>query len=415
MQARNVLVITPQFAPDFGPSAPIYTWLAEDLQRMGCRVSVVTAFPHYAGAGDRFPQSGKFWSCETVNGIRIIRTCVYSVPKGALWGRLIYHASFNLFSTLAAFRVKAPDVVLADAPTLWSGLPLTIKAILPGIPYIYIMHDIYPDVLTQLGLMKNPGLIRLIEHIEEYFYERAAHISVLSEGFRENLLKKGVPADKIAVIPICVDTDVIKPLPRNNEIRTRWGLGDEFVVLYAGNIGLSQGLDCIVDASRQLEDYPDVIFILVGEGAMKSALERKVINAELQNRVRFYPFLPRDEVPMLYAIADVCLVSLKKNIVVESVPSKTYTILASGRPIIAAVDPNTEVSRLIKATQCGLSIQAETPEALVEAILHLYKNPGLRTRMGNRGRDFVVKNNSRQMAAENYHRLIDKVVDGHRQ
>jgi colanic acid biosynthesis glycosyl transferase WcaI len=411
MQAPNVLVVTPQFAPDFGPSAPIYTWLAEDLQRMGCQVCVVTAFPHYAGAGDRYRLSGRLFTSESVNGIRIIRAYVYSVPKGALWARLVYHASFNIFSTLAAFKVKTPDVVLADAPTLWSGLPLTIKAILPGTPFIYIMHDIYPDVLTQLGYIKNPKLIEIIERIEEYFYNKSAHISVLSEGFRENLLRKGVPEDKIAVIPICVDTDVIRPLPRMNELRTRWGLRDEFVVLYAGNIGLSQGLDFIIDAARQLINYPDVIFILVGEGATKAALQEKAQQANLRNRVRFYPFLPREQVPMLYAISDVCLVSLKKDIVVESVPSKTYTILASGRPIIAAVDPNTEVSRLIDTAQCGLCVQAENPAALAEAILQLYKDPGLRTHMGNRGREFVVKHNSREVAAENYYKLINNVVN----
>jgi colanic acid biosynthesis glycosyl transferase WcaI len=408
----KVLIITPQYAPDYGPSAPIYTWLSEDLARAGCEVTVVTAFPHYAGADVTYPTPKKLFAEERRDGVRIIRTYVYTVPKAALWGRLLYHGSFNLFSTLAALGVKKPDIVFADAPTLWSGLSLLLKSILPRVPFIYIMHDIYPDVLSRLGVLRNPRLIGLIERVEEYYYDRSAGISVLSEGFKENLSRKGVPESKISVIPVCVDVEFFRPLPRENELREKWGLQDRFVVSYAGNMGHSQALDTAIRAALDLRDHPEIVFVLVGEGASKPALQILVEKNGLEDRVRFFSFLPREEVPLIYALSDVCLVSLKRELVIESVPSKTYTIMASGRPILATVDQNTEVGQLLNDARCGFCTPPEDADSLAEAILNLYGDSALRREMGVRGRDYAVKHYAREVAAGRYYSLIEQAVNG---
>ena len=413
MQHTKVLVVTPQYAPDFGPSAPIYTALCEDLVRMECDVTVVTAFPHYAGSEAWYRKSKRLIEEDQLDGVHVLRTYVYTVPKGSLWRRLLYHASFNVFSTLAALRAGKPDIVLADAPTLWSGLPLMVMAILPRVPFVYVVHDIYPDVLLRLEVLTNRRLISLIERVERFFYDRAVQVSVLSPGFKENLLRKGVPEDKIVMIPACVDVEFIRPLPRENELRDRWGLANKFVVLYAGNIGLSQGLDIALEAAKLLIHYPDIVFALVGEGATKPVLQAMAEENGLSN-VRFFPFQPRENVPLIYALADVCLVSLKCNIVVESVPSKTYTIMASGRPIIAIVDQNTETGCLLTQAQCGLCTKPENADALAQAILRLYEDDSLRNDMGRRGRDFVVEHYSRQVASKQYHTLIQHFVNGDR-
>ncbi len=177
MKRTRVLVITAQYAPDFGPSAPIYTALCEDLAQLGYDVTVVTGFPHYGGSNAYYHSPKRPIVEEWINDVRVIRSFVYTIPKSTLWLRLLYHASFNLSSTLAAVGVKRPDIVLADAPTLWSGLPLLVKSILPGIPFIYIVHDIYPDVLVRLEVLKNPGLISFIEKIENcgFLYSRTFH------------------------------------------------------------------------------------------------------------------------------------------------------------------------------------------------------------------------------------------------
>lgn len=407
----KILVITPHYAPDHGPSAPIFTALCEDLHGLGYDVTVITTFPHY----DRIVQANHHAKGliqeEYLNGVRVLRTYVFTVPKGALWGRLLYHASVNLFSTWASFRIRKPDIVLADAPTLWSGLPLLVKAVFPKVPFIYIVYDIYPDVLTRLGILRNPHLVRLIERVEKFFYDRSSWVSVLSEGFKENLVSKGVPQDKIAVIPVCVDVEFIRPLPHENELKKRWGLANKFVVLYAGNIGLSQGLETVLHAANLLSLYPDIVFVLVGEGATKPALQAKAEELGLSN-VKFFPFQSPEDVPLVYSLADICLIALKRNIIVESVPSKTYTIMASARPIVATVDRNTEVGSLLEKAECGLCVEPENPEALASTILQLYKDDALRRDMGERGREYVITYYPRQFAAKQYHTLIQGLTPG---
>ena len=402
---ERVLVITPQYAPDFGPSAPIYTALCEDLQRLGCRVTVVTAFPHYAKADALYPRSGRLFREEIRNGVRVIRTYVYTVPQTSLWRRLLYHASFNVFATLGLLRTGPTDIVIADAPTLWSGLPLLVRSFLGRKPFIYVIHDIYPDVLSRLGVLRDRRIINAIEKVEEIFYRKAAQISVLSEGFRDNLLAKGVPAGKISIIPVCVDTGLIRPVEGPNELRERWGLGGRFVALYAGNIGRSQGLETVIEAAALVRDHPEIVFVVVGEGAMKAPLEEAAALRGLDN-VRFFPFVPRESVPLVYDLADVCLILLKKDIVVESVPSKTYSIMAAERPFIATVDGATEVRALAEAAGCGLCVEPENAAALAEAVVRLSRDRSSGREMGRRGRELAVADYSREAGARTYLGLI---------
>jgi colanic acid biosynthesis glycosyl transferase WcaI len=407
MQPYRTLIITPHYAPDLGPSAPIFTALCEELANYGCDVQVVTGFPHYAGLDPRYKKLGRLIEEENKNGVRIIRTYVYSVPKAALWRRLLYLASINIFFTLGAMRVRKPDIVIADAPALWSGLPLLIKSILPGTPFIYVVYDIYPDVLYRLGVVKNEKIIHAIQQMEDYFYRRTAQVSVLSAGFKENLLGKGVQEEKITIIPACVDADFIQPLPHENTLSKQWELAGKFVVLYAGNMGFSQGLEVVVEVAKILQNYPDIVFVFVGDGATKSDLQALVTKDEISN-VSFYPFQPREDVPQIYGLADVCLVSLKKDIVAESVPSKTYTIMASGRPVIATVDENTETSQLLHRAGCGLCVAPGDAGALAEAILSLYKNRPLCVQMGDQGRRYVLDHYSKHVASEHYLDLIKR-------
>jgi colanic acid biosynthesis glycosyl transferase WcaI len=405
MQPIKVMVITPQYAPDFGPSTPIYTALCEDLQRLGLAVTVIAAFPHYAGSNRNFKYPRQFFMRYKSNGVRILRTYIYSMTRSSPLRRLLHYGSFNFSSAMAALAAEKPNILLADAPVLWSGMPLLMRAVSMGIPFIYVVHDIYPDVLLRLGVVTNKHLLKLFGAIENFFYKSASKVSVLSEGFSANLVGKGVPKDKIAIIPPCVDTDFIRPLSRENELRSIWKLQSKFVILYAGNFGLSQGLETILGSAEVLKTFKDIVFVFVGDGARRDALIDIAEKRGLSN-VRFFSFEPRERVPWVYALADICLVSLKRNIIVESVPSKSYTIMASGRPMLATVDSNTEVGRLINQVQCGLLVEPENPHALAQAIKGIYEDRLLGEEMGNRGRDYVVKNFSRQIAAMDYYKLI---------
>jgi colanic acid biosynthesis glycosyl transferase WcaI len=176
-------------------------------------------------------------------------------------------------------------------------------------------------------------------------------------------------------------------------------------VLYAGNIGFSQGLETVIQTAELLRDKSEIMFLIVGDGAMKPQLQTIVDAAGLSN-VRLLPFQPREAVPLIYALSDICLISLKRDIVVESVPSKTYSIMASGRPFIATVDRNSEVGVLVESANCGLCVESENAQGLAKAILKLYGDDNLRSEMGQQGRQYVVEKYSRRKAAEQYYRLV---------
>ena len=412
MPKTNVLVVTMQYAPDFGPSGPIFTALCEDLVTLGYDVTVITGVPNYNVSEIEPKYRGKLFFKETRNGVHLIRTYVYLVPKKALWRRLLYHGSFNILALLAEMRLKKPDIILADAPTLLSGLPLLWGSVFRKIPFIYIIQDIYPDVLSRLGYLKNPRVLKLIGDVEKFFYRRAKKVTVISEGFRQNLLRKGVPDEKISITPITADIDFIHPLPKESTLRAKWGLDGKFVVLYAGNLGLSQGLETVIDAARQLSNCPEIQFVLVGAGATQSHLQAMAEQLHLEN-IKFFPFQPREDVPLVYSIADVSLVCLKPEIVVESVPSKTYTIMASQRPIIAAVDASSEVGRLLREVNCGWSTPPGDSTALAQAILKLSQDQSQQDLMAKNGRAYVVANYSRQISSQKYSALIDESLMNH--
>ena len=335
--------------------------LAEDLGSFGHRVTVLTSFPHYDGNEIRKDYRGKIWAKETLDGITAIRTYLF-VPKhkNSIPGRFLNYMTWNLFSGLAGLLVGSHDILFAASPPLSNGTVASLIARIRGIPSIYCVQDIYPDIAVRLGVLKGKRAIRYFRDVEKRVYSSSAAISVISEGFRQNLLAKEVPDNKIHIIPNFVDTDFIHPEDRHNAFSTAHKLDDHFVVLFAGNMGLSQGLESVIEAALLLRDQREIVFSFVGNGTAKPSLMDLAETLKLKN-VRFSPFFPQRDIPELYASSDVCLVPLRKGFTEESVPSKTYTILSAARPVIASVDAGSEIWRLVEEAACGLCVEPENP------------------------------------------------------
>ena len=239
----RLLLLTLYFTPDIGANAVIMTKLAEQISSLGHEVTVVTAFPHYGANRIWQDYRGKLVQRDGHGDVRVPRVYLY-VPhhKSRLLGRVLNYVSFNVLSTIVGLLSGTQDVVLSPSPPLTIGLSAYLISRLRGIPYVYNVQDIHPDVAIRLGVLKNPRVIAFFKALERFVYAKAAAISVISEGFRRNLLAKGVPADKICVIPNFVDPGFVRPLPRHNGFSQTHDLDDRYVVLFAGNVGLSQGL-----------------------------------------------------------------------------------------------------------------------------------------------------------------------------
>lgn len=402
----RILLLSTYFAPDTSSNSVIVTDLAERLVEAGHAVTVVTTFPHYDinRIWDRY--RGRLVQRERNGNLDVFRTYVYLPQrKTNIVGRVWSYLSFNVLSFLVGLITGPCDVVLAPSPPLTNGGVAWLLSRLKGARFVYNVQDIYPDVAIKLGVLKSRRAIAFFSWLERFIYRKADAITVISEGFRRNLLAKGVPEEKLQLIHNFVDTKFMVPRPRHNRFSRDHGLDNRYVALFAGNVGLSQGLSTVLEASRLLQPHPDILCLIVGDGAGKADLVTQVEQAGLAN-VRFLPFQPRSMLPDMYATADVCLVPLKHGIAENSVPSKVYTIMAAARPLIASIDEGSDVWQFVQETGCGLVVPPEDPNAVADAILSLYHNRSLGREMGLKARDRVERDYTPQIVADKYTELF---------
>jgi colanic acid biosynthesis glycosyl transferase WcaI len=236
-------------------------------------------------------------------------------------------------------------------------------------------------------------------------------VVVISEWFRTRLLEKGVNSEKIWVIPNFVDTDFVRPRARRNGVAWRHELVDRFVVLYAGSFGLTQDFEAVLDAAERLAAFEDIRFVIVGDGARRAGLERDIAR-RAPRYVVLLPYQAHSVIPDLYATSDVGLIPLKQGGARDTVPSKVYTIMASARPVLAAVEPDTEMAWLVREAACGMVVPPECPEALARAIVARHTDRSRCRALGERGREYVVASHSRRAGCQRYDALLRELT-GH--
>ncbi|MFZ6021554.1 MAG: glycosyltransferase family 4 protein [Chloroflexota bacterium] len=404
VEKLKILLIVPHYEPDLGPSAPLFTLLSTELVKRGHHVCVLTTVPHYP-SGIVPPSFRTKWIQSSVeNGVEIYRVRVPSMNRSCLTARMLQFIAFQWGSTIRGLLLNY-DVVFAANPALWVWLPFTCLSVLRRKPAVFSVYDLYPDVGIRLGIFRSRMVIEVVRLLEKFCLQHAASVRIISESFRSGIRQFGIPNSKIRLIPDWVDTELIRPLPHHNSFTSQYNLNGHFIIQYAGNIGLSQGLDQILDAAQSLINYPDILFVLVGDGSGREKLERKAQKRNLTN-LRFIPFQPRQQLAEVLAAADVSLVVLREGVAYTAMPSKILSILASGRPVIACVDQGSETWNFIQRTGAGFCVPPDNPEKFLQAILTLHKNPDLRRQMGESGRRWVLQNHTPAIAAENMEQLF---------
>jgi colanic acid biosynthesis glycosyl transferase WcaI len=406
----RILIITPHYVPDGGPSAVLFSLLSNKLSDRGHNVTILTGVPHYPTGKILNQYRGLVIRKERTNNIKILRVPLPSLDRQKLFLRFFQFVCFQLGALFAGLFEKY-DIVLASNPALQTGLPFLFLGRLRGKPSIFSVHDVYPDVGIRLGILQNRLIVRLVETLEVLCYKRASKIRVLSESFIPAITRSNIKQSKIVLIYDWVDTDLIRPLPKENAFSKSYGMDKRFVVLYAGNLGLSQGLENIISAAEILAGNNDIMFVFVGDGADKKRLQHLVKMKKLTNVV-FIPFQERSRLPEVLASADISIVNLKKGISFNSLPSKIYSILASGRPIIACIDEGSDTWNLIQKSKSGVCLPPGDSKLLAKTILELKDNDELRRQLGENGRAYCISHHSPQYAAEKFLDLFDNLVKG---
>ncbi|MEH2040383.1 glycosyltransferase family 4 protein [Nostoc sp.] len=401
----RILIYSYNYYPEPIGIAPLMTELAEGLVKRGHEVRVVTAMPNYPERQIYQEYRGKWYVNEYKNGVQIQRSYVWIRPQPNLLDRVLLDASFVVTSFVPALIGWRPDVILSTSPSLPSCVPVAFLGWLRACPVILNLQDILPEAAVHVGLLKNKLLIQLFTLLEKFAYRSASKISVIADGFVDNLRAKGVEAHKIVQIPNWVDVNFIRPLPKeDNPFRAAHNLNGKFVVLYSGNIALTQGLESVVKAASVLRHIPDIVFVIVGEAKGLQRLQQECLDCGADN-VMLLPFQPRKDLPQMLAAADVGLVVQKKNVVSFNMPSKIQVLLASGGALVASVPDNGTAARAIRQSGGGVIVPPEDPQALAMAILDLYQNPEKVKTLGYKSRQYAVEQYAFEQALNQYESL----------
>jgi colanic acid biosynthesis glycosyl transferase WcaI len=404
----HILMIAPYYAPDLGPSAPLFTMLSVGLVRRGHQVTVLAAVPHYPAGQVPLEYRKNRILRSSEEGVEVARIPIPSMDRNNLMKRMFQFFCYQVGSTWDGIH-RQYDVVFSANPALWVWLPFVSLAVRRRKPAIFSVHDVYPDVGVTLGIFRHKAIINAVAGLERYCLNHAAIVRILSESFRPGLHALGVSDSKMVLVYDWVDTDLIRPMTRNNAFAQEHDLTNRFVVLYAGNIGLSQGLEHVLTAAGQLSDHPEIKFVFVGDGAGREQLVAETEKHQLPN-VIFLPFQPRSRLPEVLATADISLVVLRRGIGSGSLPSKLFSILASGRPVLASVDEGSETWTMVKKAQAGLCVPPEDPSEIAKAILTLAQDPSFRERLGVNGRSWAEQYHSPQSAAEQFEKLFMEAI-----
>ena len=400
----KLIVITPHFAPDVAPTGVVITRLVEELAARGHEIEVLTSFPWYREHRIEAGFEGRTVRYEDTPYGRITRVHPFpATNKQRFIRRAAGYVAFSALAGVFGARGGRADAVLALSPPLTLGLTGWAVARRRKAPLIFNIQDVYPDVAIELDVLTHPILVRVARRLERFCYDRADAVTVLSDELRDNVADKIGRAHKVHVIPNFVDVERISPGPRDNSYREEFGLQGKKVVMYAGNVGLSQSLDLLIHAASALTDEKDLVFVINGQGAARRDLERRA--GGLPN-IRFVDMQPEPRLPEVLAAADVHVVALKAGLARSSVPSKTYSILAAGRPIIASVDIGSEIAHVVESAGAGVAVPPEDAEAFTKAVRSLVDAPEDGRRMGASGRTFVERWASPAAIAEAYESLF---------
>lgn len=406
----KILLITAYFPPESGAAANLFYDLGRQLAQKGQEITVLTSFPSYHVVTEVDSYKGCSFMEEQLNGMKIIRVKVPQFPQYIPIGKGLWQFSIAYRFIRVLKKISKNDIALIYSPPLPLGLTGISLTKHYGTPFILNIQDIFPQSAIDLKVLKNKILIRIFEYLEKKIYRYAKCITVHSSD-NETYVQKagGFDADKVTVIPNWIDTDYLQPGPKQNFFSDKYGLQNKFVVSFAGIIGYSQDIDVIIKAAELLKENKKILFLIVGDGVEKEKFEMKVKKLRLDN-VLFLPLQPRDIYSLILHSSDICLSTLKKEVLSSPIPSKILSIMASAKPLITCMNLNGSASRIIQDAKCGFILPSGDYKGLSDRILRLYNSPQLADEYGRNGRKYCLENFSLDICANKYIHLFEQNV-----
>jgi colanic acid biosynthesis glycosyl transferase WcaI len=410
----KILYVSQYFPPEMGAPGARVAELSHHWVRAGHQVTVLTGFPNHP-TGVVLPEYRaklrRLVMHERVAGVRVVRSWLLPFPNRKAYERMLNYGSFCISAASTGVFVSRPDVVIATSPQLLVGLSGWWLARVKRVPFVFEVRDLWPESLAAVGIGDpNSFLHRGLAKIAGFLYRRCDRVVVVSPAFKDHLIEHWqVPPKKISVIENGVETGLFSAGAPDRELRRELCAEGKFVVCYIGTMGMAHGLETLVEAAARLRDSaPQVLFLLVGEGAEKGRIISLARSRGLNN-MRFVDQQPREKIPVYIRASDVCLVLLKKTELFKTViPTKMLEFMACARPVILGVDG--QARKIVEEAQAGLFMEPENPGAMAQAILHLAADSELRKSMGSNGARHILLHFSRQQTAKDYLAVLGSVV-----
>lgn len=380
----RILLLTQWFDPE-----PTFKGLlfARELQRRGHEVHVLTGFPNYPG-GALYPgYRVRPFAREVMDGISVLRVALYPSHDGSKLHRALNYGTFAATASIAALAIRKPDVAYVYHPPATIGLPAMVLKHVRGVPLVYDVQDLWPETLAATGMLGNPTALRAIGRWMRTVYRAAARVVVLSTGFRDAVVRRGVTRDKVDVISNWADEAQLQPVHPGPDRARQLGFDGKFTVVFAGTMGHAQGLTTVLDVAGMLLSESDIQLVLVGGGIKSAEIRSEAARRGLAN-VKFLERRPVSEIGEILALADALLVHLKDDpLFAITIPSKTQAYLLAGRPILMGV--RGDAAAMVERAEAGLVFEPEDPRQMADAIKKLHgMDPAERARMAESGAAF---------------------------
>jgi len=401
----RILYISQYFYPEIGATTNRAVANIKHLVKNGHKVTILTEIPNHPQGKIFKGYKGKFFCHEKINGYDILRTYVYTTPKKNFFTRTLFYSTFMVFGIITAvLNWRWFDIVYVSSPPLFvGGIGIVIKKLFPHTRFIFEVRDLWPDVAIEIGELKNRTFMKLSSKLAMYCYSLSDKIISVTEYYKEEIINKGIPGNKIFIVRNGTDINNWKKCEQKN-LQDNYHFYNKFIAIYAGNLGLAQGIDTILYAAKELKEEKDILFLIIGDGPEKEKLYSLYNKFSLEN-VAFLDSKPPHEISKYLSTAHCGIVPLKKSkAFCGTIPSKLFDYLACELPILLGVDG--EARKILEESNAGLFYEPENYMDLANKIIMLKNNYDLE-KLGRQGRCFVEKFYNRQILAKSIEKIVN--------
>ena len=409
----KVLLHSLVFSPDGNSTAYLMTELALELKHLGHSITVLTTTPHnniLPEMSKRQPMQKHWFGLLYSSEIDNIHIWHVKIPQkgNKVWMRAFDFIRFHLISLFVAlFKIATPDIVIASSPPLTIALVSWFLGATWNVPSVYKVAELYPDLAVRQGVVKSRLFIAFLNWLERFIYKNNTIIVPIAEQFKKIIIQRGVPESKLRVIHDFVDTKFYSPKEKKNGFSIKNNLLDDFIVLYAGNIGIVQDWEAVMFAAENLLEYP-IKFVIVGDGSKRDWLQKNIEDRKLKN-ITLLGYQSKELMPEINASCDISIIPMNMAGSKDGVPSKIYSILACAKPAIALVDDDSELRWIIEQAKCGKAVPIEDKKEFTNAILDAFNRRDKLPAEGLIGRSYVENNYSKEVITKKYDELIEEL------